>query len=677
MNDQKISVPVAKTKEYTEEVNGVILSDPYRWLQDKESPAVRSYIDEENAYAEAVMSETGSLRQDIFEEIKARLDENETSAPVKDRGWLYYHRYEEGKSYPIYCRKKSADAEEEVILDQNELAEGEDFCSISQMRISPDGSKMLYGADFAGDEYFEIISVDLNTGEEYGEIIGKTTGDFEWDADGKGFFYTVPDDTRRPYSLFYHREGTDPERDVRLYSEDDCEYGLYIARAKSGKYLFVILGANDSSHSGIIPLGDPEADIRFLSYKRKGIDTTVYHACGRFFMRTNEDAENFKIMYAEDNEALEWKELIAHNENILIDDFEPFDSFAALKIRENGELKARVFTYDFEFDSVIDIPAKYGSLDFTGNKSSDAGFLRFSCQSNINPPAVYEWDFGTKSLSKTWEKKVNGYDPSLYSCERIFAPSHDGKQIPMTIVYRKDAFKKGESPCFLMGYGAYGYSYDPSFSSAWISMLDRGFLCATAHIRGGEEMGRKWYLDGKLLNKKNTFLDFISCAEYVKKSGLAGKTAVYGRSAGGLLIGAVYTMRPDAFDMAAAEVPFVDALNTMLDESLPLTVGEFNEWGNPRDPKYFEYIRSYSPYDNIKATEYPPLYMYSALNDTRVMYWEPLKFMAKLRKTRTDSNVSILSLAKTCGHFGASGRYDGIMEKAQLFAFVISTIGRK
>lgn len=672
MDGKVLTPPRAEERPWSDVVCGVRIEDPYRWLQDRDDPAVREYVRAENAYADSVMEGMSGLCGELRSEIRGRMREDESTAPVREGDWDYYDRFVEGKAYPIKCRRRAGGGPEEVILDQNALAEGRSFCAVSSVRVSADGRRMLYGVDFSGDELYDVRCVDLASGREIDCGVAGVSGDFEWASDGRRFFYTALDDARRPFQLLLHTVGSDPERDVRLFSEEDCEYGLYISPSLSRRFLFVILMANDSCHSGFIPLDDPEADVRFLSPKVKGVEAFPFHAAGRFYLRTNEDAPNFRIDESPDSGELSWRAVVPHSPDSFIDDFEAFDDFVALKERRGGELGVRILSSGFSEERAVELPCRFGSCEFEGNRSSSSGVLRFSCQSNVMPKAVYLWRFADGSLERIWSRSVPGYDPSLYETERIFAVSHDGERIPVTAVYRRDRFVRGQSPCLLMGYGAYGYSYDPEFSSPWISLMDRGFMCATAHVRGGQEMGRRWYTEGKLLKKRNTFLDFLACCDHLKSSGTVGKIAVYGRSAGGLLIGAVLTMRPGAFDLAAAEVPFVDALNTMLDESLPLTVGEFSEWGNPRVREYFDYIRSYSPYDNVRRTEYPPVYLYSAMNDSRVMYWEPLKFMARLRRDRTDSNVSILTLADCRGHFGASGRYDSIDEKARLFAFVIS-----
>lgn len=662
-------VPRAEERDYSYELFGVETRDEYKWLQDKDDPKVMEYIDAENSYADDVMSEAKELRNLLFQEIRDRIDENEISSRVKDGDFLYYSKYKKDLAYPIYCRRLIGSPDEEILLDQNKLAEGHDFCSLAPIKISHDGSKMLYGVDYDGAESFELHVADISSGEEIGTPILGAFGDFEWAADGESFFYTVSDEANRPYSLFLHTLGRDRERDVRLYEVEDREYSLYIESSKSKKYLFVVASAINSSYVDFIPLAEPLKDPSSLSPRIQGVEYYPYHAEGRFYLRTNDKSLDFKIISAEDLEPLEWFDSILAEDGRYIEDFEAFDEFIAIKERKNGNFYIRIVSKNF--DGYVDLPDNPISVSFIENVSSNSPCLRFSIESFTTPLAVFDYYFMDCRLVEVWRRNVIGYDSSLYDSIRLFARSRDGVSIPITAAYRKDRFVKGSSPCFLMGYGAYGYSYDPSFSSDLVSLMDRGFMCATAHVRGGEELGRKWYLDGKLLKKKNSFYDYVSCCEFLKSEGFVGKIAAYGRSAGGLLIGASLTMRPDVMDMAVLEVPFVDALNTMLDESLPLTAGEYNEWGNPHNKEYFDYIRSYSPYDNIAEVKYPPLFIYAAWNDTRVMYWEPLKFMAKIRKARKDDNVSILKFDKSCGHFGASGRYDRLKEKAYLYSFII------
>ena len=664
-------IPFAKEKEFFTEIHGIRLSDPYRWLQDKDNPDVMKYIDQENDYAEGILSKTGDLRDKLFAEMKNRHDPNEITAPIKDGNYLYYAKYSDGSAYPVYLRKSVSTEKEEILLDQNKLAKDKDFCSISLMRISPDEKKMLYGVDFKGDELYELHVVDIATKKELEAPIPDIFGDFEWAGDSKSFFYTLSDEAHRPCVLFYHVICDSLNRDVKICEQENEEYGLYISVSNSKKYLFIHMGANDSSYVYILPLNDPLADIVALSPNKKDVEYIPYHVKDRFFLKTNDGAKNFKILSSLESDFLSWDEFIPEDDSDFIDDFEAFDSFVALKIRKDGRFEVKLLSIDSKKEEYVELPEQFGTVEFVGNKESSADYLRFSFESFVTPVSVFEYHFSSKNLKRIWERKIGNYCKDHYCMDRIFATSHDGVQVPITIFYKKDVFKKGESPCFLMGYGAYGYSYDPSFFTDWISLADRGFLCAVAHIRGGEELGRTWYDNGKLLNKKNSFLDYISCAEFLKESKFTDRIVAYGRSAGGLLMGAVLTMKPETFDLVSAEVPFVDTLNTMLDETLPLTIGEYNEWGNPNSKKYFDYIRSYSPYDNIADKEYPPVFMYSAMNDTRVMYWEPLKFMAKFRKVGKNTEKSILLIDKSCGHGGYSGRYGRLKEKSALYAFIL------
>ena len=668
-------IPFAKEKEFFTEIHGVKLSDPYRWLQDKDNPDVMKYIDQENDYAESILSKTGDLRDKLFAEMKDRHNPNEITAPRKEGNYLYYAKYSDGSAYPVFIRKSAESGKEEILIDQNELAKEKDFCSISLMRISPDEKKMLYAVDFKGDELYELHIVDIDSKKEIEAPIPNIFGDFEWAGDSKSFFYTLSDEAHRPCVLFYHVIGDSLNRDVKICEQENEEYGLYISVSNSKKYLFINMGAIDSSYVYILPLNDPLADIVALSPNKKGVEYHPYHVKDRFFLKTNENAQNFKILSASDVDFASWTEFIPTDDSIFIDDFEAFDSFVALKIRKDGRFEVKLLSIDSKEEEYVELPEKFGTVEFVGNRESSSDYLRFSFESFVTPVSIFEYHFSSKKLEEIWERKIGNYNKENYSMDRIFATSHDGVKIPITIFYKKDIFKKGESPCFLMGYGAYGYSYDPSFFTDWISLADRGFLCAVAHIRGGEELGRAWYDNGKLLNKKNTFLDYIASAEFLKESKFADRIVAYGRSAGGLLMGAVLTMKPEAFDLVSAEVPFVDTLNTMLDETLPLTIGEYNEWGNPNVKKYFDYIKSYSPYDNITNKLYPPVFMYTALNDTRVMYWEPLKFMAKFRKVGIDTEKSILLIDKSCGHGGYSGRYGRIKEKSALYSFILLNLG--
>ena len=666
--------PVAKEIPLETELNGDVRIDNYQWMQDKDDSAVTNYINAENDYLESVMKNSEGLVDNLYAEMKSRICETYETAPVKDGDYNYYYRYEEGKSYPIYCRK--SDKGEELLLDQNKLIGDNKFCSLASLKISPDTKMLMYSVDFQGDEIYEIRIKNLEKEYELDDIIKETSGSCEWANDGKSFFYTVCDETRRPYKLFHHALGTLQERDTVLFTEENQEFYFGIEKSRSKKYLFLISGAHDSSFAKYISLEDPSMEIVPLTDYKKGVEIYPEHRDGYFYFRTNENALDFKVTISKESSPFEQSDFIPHQKGVMIEDIMAFEKFLIIKQRKNGIFE--LFAVDETAKKIADISLnnKYAEPSLLGNKMFATDILRYSYESFITPYTSYDYNVLTGENKFVKQKEVPGYNSSLYETDRLYASSHDGLRIPISIFYKKDMLKKGENPFFLIGYGAYGYSYDPLFSANLLSLVDRGFVCGIAHIRGGSELGRDWYLNAKFLQKKNTFFDFIACAEYLiaEKWSAKDKLCISGRSAGGLLMGAVTTMRPDLFALTVAEVPFVDSLNTMLDETLPLTIGEYEEWGNPNKKEFYDYMKSYAPYENIKEINYPAMFFFTALNDIRVMYWEPLKFIAKIRKYKTDDNVVVLQTDCHSGHRGASGRYDSIKEKAIQYAFVLRTV---
>ncbi len=674
-SDFKEKPPVAKEVLSVSEIHGHKREDYYKWLQERDDPAVMNYIESENNYFDGIMKKFAELTGLLYDEMKSRISGSDSSAPVKDGIYEYYFRYEDGLSYPIYCRK-SGGGEEEVILDQNLLARGSKFCAIGSLRVSDDHKYLLYSVDFSGNEIFEIRVKNLIEGFELDDIISETSGECLWANDGRSFFYTALDETHRPCRLFSHSLGTLQERDVQLYYEENQSFFLGIERSRSREYLFLIMASQDTSFVKYINLNDPSSDIMPLVEQVKGKEYYPEHRPGYFYLRTNDEAPNFRIVVSADSAPFEWSDFVPHSQDALIEHVEAFERFLVVKQRRNAAFEIHIFDSSAKRIASIPLPDPYASLDLMGNRVFAAGDIRFSCESFVMPPTAFDYNVDSGDLKVVKRKNIPNYDESLYESTRLFVKSHDDVMVPVTLVHKKGVGAGDESPLFLIGYGAYGYSYDPSFSISLLSLIDRGFVCGIAHIRGGEEMGRQWYLDGKFFKKKNTFFDFISCCEYLisEKWTVKEKLVVSGRSAGGLLMGAVATMRPDLFSIVVAEVPFVDTLNTMLDETLPLTVGEYDEWGNPNRKEFYDYMLSYSPYDNIRHISYPSMFFFTALNDTRVMYWEPLKFVAKLRKYKTDENLLLLKTDCSSGHRGASGRYDSIQEKAVQYSFVLNNI---
>lgn len=668
--------PAAKRKAHTAEVHGDVRTDWYHWLQDREDAEVMAYIKAENEYTDALMAD--SCEDALYGEMVSRIREDDVSAFIKHGGYRYYYKTFRGRNYPLFCRQ-DASGKEETLLDQNALAEGKNFCSLSAFRLSPDHKILMYSVDFKGDEIYTVYFKNLETGELLPDILEGTAGDCCWGKDAAHVFYTVPDFARRPHRVFLHTVGREQDRDVSLYTEENQSYYLGLQKSLSGEYLFLCAASLKSADVKYLRLDDPEGDIAVLAERTDGVESYPDHMPGYFLLRTNRGALNFKVSRAPESAPGLWEDYVPHDDGVLIEDIGAFESFLAVKKRMEGVPSLHMLDYGSGESRPVVLPERDCKISLWGNREFETDRLCFSFESFLTPTTHYACSAADGSLSVIKRREVPGYDRELYAAERVTVLSHDGAAVPLSLVYRKDLKKPEGNPLYLYGYGSYGYTIDADFSPLRLSLLDRGFVYALGHMRGGEDMGRRWYYDGKLLKKKNTFLDFIACAEYLieEKWTCRRELVISGRSAGGLLVGAAVTMRPELFGAAVTEVPFVDALNTMLDESLPLTIGEYDEWGNPRIREYYDYIKSYSPYDNLRETEYPPMFVFTSLNDTRVMYWEPLKFTALMRYLKTDSNPMILRTDCESGHAGASGRYDSIRETAFQYAFIFKIFGIK
>ncbi|MDQ7825790.1 MAG: S9 family peptidase [Candidatus Eremiobacteraeota bacterium] len=653
--------------------------DDYYWLRDRENPAVTGYIEAENRYTGAVMEDTSALQESLYRELVGRIRETDVSAPVKRGGYYYYYLTEEGKSYPVYCRKKeSLLAGEEVLLDMNSLAEGRSFCALGAYEPSPDHSKLLYSVDFSGNETYTICVKDLERGVLLPDELEATAGNCQWGGDGGSFYYTVHDDAHRPFRLYRHFLGTPRADDELLYEEGEKAFNLFISRSRSGRFLLLDIAANDTSETRYIDFLQPGKAPALLAPRRKGIEYFAEHWEDRFFIRTNDNAKNFRVMEAplDAPPGEHWKEFIAHREDVLVEDLDAFKGHLVVYERKAGLRLIRIISMENHEEHYIDFPEPVYTFRPEGNREYGSQSLRFTYESMVTPESTCLYGMNTRELQVLKQKEVKGYDKSLYASERINAVSHDGTLVPLSLVYRKDSRREGGNPLYLLGYGSYGICLEPVFSPNRLTLLDRGFIFAIAHIRGGEDLGRPWYEEGKLLRKKNTFLDFIACAEHLVKERYTVKESlvISGRSAGGLLMGAVMAMRPDLCHAMVTYVPFVDVLTTMLDETIPLTTIEYAEWGNPKEREYYEYMKSYSPYDNLKPAEYPHVLVFTGLHDTRVMYWEPLKFVAKLRTLKEDDHLLLIKIDCTSGHGGASGRYDLLREIAFEFAFLFKVM---
>jgi oligopeptidase B len=673
--------PVAKKAPKTTEINGRTLVDNYYWLRDKKNPEVKAYLEAENAYTDAVMKPTEGLQKKLYDEMLSRIKETDVEVPYKEGDYFYYSRTEAGKQYQIHCRKKGGmDAPEEVLLDVNEMAKGQKFMSLGAYNVSDDGNLLAYTMDNTGFRQYTLAVKDLRTGKilpDHAERVGSVV----WANDNQTIFYTVEDDTtKRQYQVYRHSVGTSGS-DKLAYEEKDEKFDVYAAKTRSKAYILLFSASHTTSEVRYIPAGEPAAEWKVMQPRKQDVEYYPDHNGNFFYIRVNDTGRNFRLVKAPvaDPRSQNWQEVVPHRANIMLDDTDFFKNYYVLSERENGLPQIRVTDLHSGESRRIEFPEPaYASYGYT-NREYDTSKFRYGYQSFITPRSVFEYDMASGKSTLLKQKEVpGGYDRSRYQVEQIYATASDGVKIPISVVHLKGAKLDGKGPLYLTGYGSYGIPYDIGFNSDLFSMIDRGIVAAVAHIRGGGEMGKAWHDDGRMMHKKNTFTDFVASAEYLLAQGYGSKDrlAIEGRSAGGLLMGAVLNMRPDLFHAALVGVPFVDVMNTMLDETLPLTVGEFEEWGNPKEKPAFDYMMTYSPYDNIEAKKYPNMLVRTSFNDSQVMYWEPAKYVAKMRAIRTDHNIMILKTnMDPAGHGGASGRYDRLHEKAFDYAYFLTQMG--
>ena len=680
-SEATLTPPVAKTDPKVDTVHDEARVDNYFWLREKSNTEVIEYLKTENKYTQAMMQHTEGFQEQLYQELLGKIKETDLSVPEKMGGYYYYNRTEEGKQYPIYCRKKgSLEAEEEILLDQNALAEGHEYLEIGVYKISPSHQLLAYSIDTTGGESYTLYVKDLDTGQLLGDQIPNTYYSVEWANDNQTLFYTTLDPAKRPYKLYRHQLGSDPAADALIYHEADESFFLDVSKTRSNAYLLMELENINTSEVHYLEADQPIDEFRVISPRQSELEYSVEHHGDQFFIVTNAEAVNFKLMRASVNNPSRenWEEVIPHREAVKLDSVSAFRNHLVISEREDGLQKIRVRNLITDEAHAVDFPEPVYTVQQGGNPEFNTNTLRFNYASLVTPMSVfdYEMDARTRELKKQ-DEVLGGYDPSLYESERIFAKAADGTPVPISLVYKKGLVKDGGDPLLLYGYGSYGINSEPYFLSNRLSLLERGFRYAIAHIRGGEEMGRAWYENGKLLHKRNTFTDFIACAEHLiaEKYTASSKIVIEGGSAGGLLMGAVTNMRPELFEIVIAKVPFVDVVNTMLDASIPLTVIEYDEWGNPNEKKFYDYIKSYSPYDNIEAKEYPHILVTAGLNDPRVHYWEPAKWTAKLRTLKTGDNQLLLKTEMGAGHGGPSGRYDYLKEIAFEYAFIFDLLG--
>jgi oligopeptidase B len=657
-------------------------SDPWYWLRDRDDPDVVAYLEAENSYTEEVMASTERLQQKLYEEIRARIQESDTSAPAPDGDFVYYSRTVEGLQYGIHCRRGRSDgAPETILLDENVLAEGHEFFSLGVSHVSLDHRLLAYSTDVEGDEAYVLRFRNLETGDDLPDEIPNTYYGGAWAPDNRTFFYTVLDDAKRPWQVWRHTLGTPVAGDALVHQEDDEAFHLSIDRTRSDAFLVMTAASMVTSESWILDAGDPSGAFRIVEPRRHDTEYQIEHHSGSFFVVTNAGgAVNFRLMAApvsapgQDN----WREVIPHRDDVRLEAVEAFARHLAIYERAGGISRVRVMSLPSGDIHEVEQPEPVYTAAAGANLEFDTDVLRFHYTSLVTPHSAFDYHMKSRERSLVKRQPVlGGYDETRYVTERLWAPAADGTPVPISVLRRADALHAGPAATLLYGYGSYEVSIDPTFSSLRLSLVDRGVVFAIAHIRGGGEMGRQWYENGKFLTKGNTFGDFIACAEHLVREGYTApdRLAIRGGSAGGMLMGAVVNARPELFRAVVAEVPFVDCLTTILDTSLPLTVIEWDEWGNPNDPEYYAYMKSYSPYDNVEPKEYPAMLVTAGLNDPRVSYWEPAKWVAKLRATKTDDNALLLKTEMGAGHMGPSGRYEVWRDEAFVYAFLLDELG--
>jgi oligopeptidase B len=673
--------PVARIIPKVDTLHGIVRTDPYAWLRDKNNPDVIAYLEAENRYTETMSSHLSPLAEKLYDEMVGRIQQTDLSVPERIGPYYYYTRTVEGQQYPIFARKRgSLDAPEEVLLDQNELAKGHRYYTLGTRQVSPDHGKLAFSVDTTGAEYFTLMVKDLGTGQVLPDRIPDIHFSVTWAADNATLFYTRTDSAQRPDRILRHRLGTATSRDTLIFHEPDVLFRVGISRTKDDAYLLLSTASFTSSEVHFVRADRPTEPFRVIEPRRKDVLYNVSHQNNRFLIRTNQGATNFKLMETpvSNPRAASWKTVVPHRENTLLDGFDVFRNHLVLYERRDALRQIRIRElasgqeHEIEFDEPVYTVSGGGNADYESSQ------LRFNYTSLVTPQSVYDYDMSTRARElKKQTEVLGGYDPSLYGTERTWARAQDGTNVPLSLVYRKPLVRDGARPLLLYSYGSYGSSTDPTFSSNNLSLLDRGVIYAIAHIRGGSEMGRHWYDQGKMLNKRNTFTDFIASAEHLVREKYTSpeRLAIRGGSAGGLLMGAVVNMQPDLFSVVVADVPFVDVINTMLDASIPLTAGEWEQWGNPAIKEHYDYMITYSPYDNVENKAYPAMLVTTGLNDPRVAFWEPAKWVARLRAHRTDANPLLLKTNMGAGHGGSSGRYDSLRELAFRYAFVLDRLG--
>ncbi|WP_396601170.1 S9 family peptidase [Algibacter sp. R77976] len=673
-------IPIAKQipKELT--IHNDARIDNYYWLNNRENKEVIDYLNAENDYTNQLMSHTKDFQNHLFEEMKGRIKEEDTSVPYKLNGYWYLTKYESGKDYPIYVRKKETlKAKEELLFDCNDMAKDHSYFNLGGISISPDNTLAAFSIDTVSRRQYTIQIKNLVTGEIYLDKILNTTGSITWANDNKTLFYAMKDAvTLRSHKIFKHKLFTESKTDVEVYHEADETFNTFVYKTKSRKYIVIGSSSTLSSEYRFLNADTPEGDFNVFQERTKDLEYNIAHYNDSFYIISNIDgATNFKVSKASENntEKQHWKDVIQHRKTALIEDIEIFKDYLVVNERENGLNRLRIMSWDNSEDYYLPVQSETYTTYIGNNPDFESDWLRYGYNSLITPSSVIDYNLKTKLSEVKKEQEVLGgkFKKSNYESKRIWATSRDGVKVPISIVYRKGIKLDGSNPLLQYAYGSYGSTTDPSFSSIRLSLLDRGFIYAISHIRGSEYLGREWYENGKLLNKRNTFTDFIDCSKYLIQEKYTSNKHLYayGGSAGGLLMGAIINMNPELYNGILAAVPFVDVVTTMLDDTIPLTTGEYDEWGNPNEVAYYNYMKSYSPYDNVEAKSYPNMLVTTGLHDSQVQYWEPAKWVAKLRELKTDTNRLLLHTDMDSGHGGASGRFESLKEVALEYAFLL------
>jgi oligopeptidase B len=684
MSKTELKIPIAKKIPKELKIHDDLRIDNYYWLNEKENPEVIEYLNAENEYYETLTSHTNKFQEDLFEEMKSRIKEDDASVPYKKNGYFYISRYETGKQYPIHTRKKGTlESDEEIIFNVNELAKEHEYYSLTGLNVSQNNKLVAFAVDTVSRRQYNLQFKNLDTGKSYPEVIKNTTGSSAWANDDKTVFYTKKDPiTLRSDKIYKHILGTDGSDDVLVYKEKDHTFGTFVYKTKSDKYIIIGSYNSVSNEYRFLDADQPNGNFKIIQRRERDLEYSVSHFGDNFYLLTNKDgAKNFKLMKTPVNktEKENWKDVIPHRDDTLLEDISIFKDFLVLEERNYGLNKIRIRSWDNSIDYYLPFDEETYSAYVYNNPEFDTKIIRYSYNSFTTPNSVFDFDMEDKSRELMKEQEVLGgnFDKDNYNSERIWTTARDGKKVAISLVYRKDTKLNSATPLLLYAYGSYGHTVDDRFSSIRLSLLDRGFVYATAHIRGSEYLGRLWYEEGKMFNKRNTFYDFNDCAKHLIKNNYTSAKHLYaeGGSAGGLVMGAIINMDADLYNGIIAAVPFVDVVTTMLDESIPLTTGEFDEWGNPKNKNSYDYMISYSPYDNVIEKKYPNMLVTTGLNDSQVQYFEPAKWVAKLRELKTDNNILFLHTNMETGHGGASGRFDALKEIARDYAFLFDLEG--